>query len=123
MLTIRSSWADIFWFSLFHEIGHLLLHSKQTVFLEGDIRENDLNKPERQADRFAADVLIPPNEYKSFLKAKVFYPEDIEIFAQRLGIHPGIVVGRLQHDGRFKSSWHNRLRSRYEWKNRGDTSN
>ncbi|MFQ5707685.1 MAG: HigA family addiction module antitoxin [bacterium] len=118
MLTIRCSWADIFWFSLFHEIGHLLLHSKQMVFLEGDDREHELDKPEKEADRFAADILIPPEDYKSFLKAKAFYPRDIEIFACRLGIDPGIVVGRLQHDGYFENSWHNRLRSRYEWENR-----
>jgi len=118
MLTIRGSWADMFWFSLFHEIGHILLHGKQIVFLEGDNREHELDKPEKEADRFAVDKLIPPDDYKSFLKAEAFYPQDIEIFARRLGIDPGIVVGRLQHDGYFENSWHNDLRSRYEWKNR-----
>lgn len=118
MLTIRGSWADIFWFSLFHEIGHILLHGKQIVFLEGDNREHELDKPEKEADRFAADKLIPPDDYNSFLKAEAFYPRNIEFFARRLGIDPGIVVGRLQHDGYFENSWHNDLRSRYEWKNR-----
>jgi len=118
MLTIRGSWADIFWFSLFHEIGHLLLHGKQMVFLEGDNRQHELDKPEKEADRFAADILISPDAYRSFLEAEAFYPKDIEIFARRLGIDPGIVVGRLQHDGYFENSWHNHLRSRYEWKSR-----
>jgi HTH-type transcriptional regulator/antitoxin HigA len=54
MLTIRGSWADIFWFNLFHEIGHLLLHGKQMVFLETDDRENELDKAEQEADQFAA---------------------------------------------------------------------
>jgi len=118
MLTIRGSWADIFWFSLFHEIGHLLLHGKQMVFLEGDNRQHELDKPEKEADRFAADILISPDAYRSFLEAEAFYPKDIEIFARRLGIDPGIVVGRLQHDGYFENAWHNHLRSRYEWKSR-----
>ncbi len=118
MLTIRGSWADIFWFSLFHEIGHLLLHGKQMVFLEGDNREHELDKPEKEADRFAADLLIPPDEYEFFLKAEAFYPQDIELFAHQLEIDPSIVVGRLQHDGYIKNSWHNHLRTRHEWKNR-----
>ena len=123
MLTIRGSWADIFWFSLFHEIGHLLLHSKQMVFLEGDNQEHEFDEPELEADRFAADILISPEEYDSFLNAKAFYPKDIELFANRLGIDPGIVVGRLQHDGYIENSWHNHLRSRYEWKNIQVTDN
>ena len=114
MLTIRGSWADIFWFSLFHEIGHLLLHGKQMVFLEVENREHELDKPEKEADQFAADILIPPDDFEVFLNAKAFYPQDIEVFARHLGIDPGIVVGRLQHDGNFKNSWHNHLRSRYE---------
>ena len=36
MITIRGRWADMFWFSLFHEIGHILLHSKQQVYIESD---------------------------------------------------------------------------------------
>ncbi|MCD6116948.1 HigA family addiction module antidote protein [bacterium] len=116
MLTIRGSWADIFWFSLFHELGHLLLHSKQMVFLEEDNGEYNSDKHEKEADRFAADILIPPDNYKSFLKARHFYPQDIKIFANSLKIDLGIVVGRLQHDGYLKNSWHNNLRVRYEWK-------
>ncbi len=118
MLTIRGSWADIFWFSLFHELGHLLLHGKQMVFLEGDTWEDELDKPEKEADKFAGDRLIPPVEYKSFTKKGDFYPQDITTFARHLRIDPGIVVGRLQHDGYIESSWHNGLRSRYEWKDR-----
>jgi HTH-type transcriptional regulator/antitoxin HigA len=118
MLTIRGSWADIFWFTLFHEIGHLMLHGKQMVFLEGEIREHEFDNPENEANRFAADKLIPPNEYDVFLKANAFYQQDIERFARRLGIDPGIVVGRLQHDGHIENSWHNNLRSLYEWQNK-----
>ncbi len=115
MLTIRGSWADIFWFSLFHEIGHLLLHSKQMVFLETDDRENELDKDEQEADQFAANILIPPNDYNAFVRNGLFYPQNIEEFAGNLGIDPGIVVGRLQHDGHIENSWHNKLRTKYVW--------
>ena len=118
MLTIRGRWADTFWFSLFHELGHLLLHSKQIVFLEDDAHEHETDKSEQEADGFAANILIPPDEYKLFLKAGAFYPQDIKKFARHLRIDPGIVVGRLQHDDYLKPSWHNQLRSRYKWKNK-----
>ncbi len=115
MLTIRGSWADIFWFSFFHEIGHLLLHDKDKVFLEEDNHKSDFLKYEKEADIFAANTLISLNAYLDFVNAGSFYSDDIERFSRSLEIDPGIVVGRLQHDGHIKNSWHNKLRSRYEW--------
>jgi len=117
MLTIRGSWADIFWFSLFHEIGHILLHGKKMVFLEEVNKTCELGNFEKEANTFAVDVLIPPGDYKSFLDAGSFYSRDIISFARHLGIDPGIVVGRLQHDDKILRSWHNNLRTRYRWEN------
>lgn len=117
MLTLRGSWADIFWFSLFHELGHILLHlSKQEVILESDEVESANQAYEREADQFAADTLIPPDAYKSFVESGAYYRDKLESFASQAGIDAGIVVGRLQHDGHIKNSWHNQLRSRYGWK-------
>ncbi len=116
MLTNRGKWADIFWFTLFHEIGHLLLHSKSMVFLESE-EKMELDEREMEADNFAKNILIPPDKYKIFIEAESFYPENIKIFAADLGIDPGIVVGRLQHDGIIKNSWLNDIRSKYEWGN------
>jgi HTH-type transcriptional regulator/antitoxin HigA len=119
MLTLRGSWADIFWFSLFHELGHILLHlSKQEVILESDEVEPENQAHEREADQFAADTLIPSEAYKNFVESGSFYRGDIQRFASQVGIDAGIVVGRLQHDGYIQNSWHNQLRSRYEWKRR-----
>ncbi|MBN1540675.1 HigA family addiction module antidote protein [candidate division KSB1 bacterium] len=115
MLTIRGSWADIFWFSFFHEIGHLLLHDKTTVFLEDDRPKNDFPRFEKEADHFAANTLIQQNAYLDFVKTGSFFSDDIELFARSLEIDPGIVVGRLHHDGYIMNSWHNKLRSKYEW--------
>ncbi|NUM73322.1 HigA family addiction module antidote protein [candidate division KSB1 bacterium] len=113
MLTLRGSWADIFWFSLFHELGHILLHlSKQDVILESDEVESANQAYEREADQFAADTLIPPDAYKNFVESGAYYRGNLESFASQAGI----VVGRLQHDGHVKNSWHNQLRSRYGWK-------
>jgi HTH-type transcriptional regulator/antitoxin HigA len=115
MITIRFKWADIFWFSLFHEIGHILLHGKQAVILEdgaGDERE-------AEADQFAADTLIRQEDYQLFVRRGAFYPHDISAFARKIGIAPGIVVGRLQHEKRLRQQWANSLRVRYEWRRAG----
>jgi HTH-type transcriptional regulator/antitoxin HigA len=116
MMTIRYSWADIFWFTLFHEIGHLLKHKRQLVILEGDIDDPEYLQMENEANKFAAEILISPSEYTTFIKNSRFYKDDINAFATYLEISPGIVVGRLQKDGLIDPSWHNGLRSRFKWK-------
>ena len=113
MMTLRYKWADVFWFSLFHELGHILLHERQAVILEDDDGDSAHKAVEEEANRFAADTLIQPGAYKAFLKAGRFFAEDIKHFAKQVGIPPGIVVGRLQKEGRIKSSWHNGLRRRF----------
>ena len=116
MMTIRYRWADIFWFTLFHEIGHLLRHKRQLVILEGEIDDPEYLKMEDEADKFAAEILIPPSEYTTFIRNSRYYKDDIETFAAHLGISSGIVVGRLQKEGLIEPSWHNGLRTRFEWK-------
>jgi len=111
MITIRGKYADIFWFSLFHEIGHILLHGRQAVILEN----NDGNSLETEADEFASDVLIPPDDYRTFIEQASFYPNDIESFAKRIKIDPGIVVGRLHYEKRLPQAWGNKLRTLYDW--------
>lgn len=115
MVTIRGRWADIFWFSLFHEIGHILLHGRQNVILEDDGED----RLEREANAFASNTLIPSGQYNSFIQRNSFYRNDIERFAGDVGIDPGIVVGRLQHDHKLPPDWENKLRSRYDWKQSG----
>jgi HTH-type transcriptional regulator/antitoxin HigA len=114
MMTLRYKWADIFWFSLFHELGHILLHNRQAVVLEGDDIDPEKKLIEEEADRFAADTLIPPGDYKAFVDNGRFFAQDIERFAAQMGISRGIVTGRLQKEGRIKPSWHNDLRVRFQ---------
>lgn len=116
MMTIRYKWADIFWFSLFHELGHILLHGRNMVILEGLEGDQKHKKQEDQADIFTADTLIPLKAYKSFVAGAGFFPDDIRRFSDQINIHPGIVVGRLQNDGFLKKEWHNGLRVKFEWK-------
>lgn len=110
--SIRYKWDDIFWFSLFHEIGHILLHGKDTVFIEygtdGD------NEQEQEANQFACDQLIPPPAYREFLaRTPVLTKEAVRAFAREQGIAASIVVGRLQHEGRLPYARCNDLRTRF----------
>ena len=115
MLTIRGRWADIFWFSLFHELGHILLHGRRDIFIENDSFSTEQAAREEEANKFARDYLISPVEYEQFVSGGDFYPQAISAFAREIGINAGIVVGRLQHDGHLRQAWGNRLRTRYEW--------
>ncbi|MBN2566058.1 MAG: HigA family addiction module antidote protein [Candidatus Eisenbacteria bacterium] len=114
-MTIRGAWADIFWFSLFHELGHLLLHDKRDVILESDDTDPLAQEREAQADAFARDALIDPRDYERFVRRDDFMSPSVKRFAAAVGLAPGIVVGRLQHDGHLRHKWGNDLRVRYKW--------
>lgn len=114
MMTIRGSWADIFWFSLFHEIGHILLHDKRRIFLEDGNADAETIIQERQADEFASNILIPAGAYAEFTEQGDFSVLSIQGFARKIGIAPGIVNGRLQHD-KYLAPHFNMLREQYKW--------
>ena len=110
-LSIRGAYSDIFWFTFFHEIGHILLHGKKSTFIEID--NND--ELELQADSFAVDTLIPSSKYKAFISGSFESSESIIKFAKSVGIDPCIVVGRLQHDKLIKHYEYNELRTKLCW--------
>ena len=104
-LTVRGKDADKFWFSLFHEIGHILCgHLDQ---------EKTDDKYEDVANAFARDTLISQNAFNCFVKNQSFTEEKIVAFASEIGIDPGIVVGRLQKEGYINFSWYNGLKTKY----------
>ncbi len=110
---------DQLWFTFFHEGGHVLKHGKREVFLENDGPEN---AKEREADRFAASMLIPSSAYQQFARRVRFSQTDIRRFATEIGIAPGIVVGRLQHDGKLPYTHCHDLKRRFQWAQPGESS-
>jgi HTH-type transcriptional regulator/antitoxin HigA len=92
-LSDRYKKDDHFWFTFFHEAAHLLLHSKKETFID-DGSENDILEDE--ADKFARSLLIPPDRAHELHSLGT--DADVKRFATDIGIAPGIVVGRLQHD-------------------------
>ena len=115
VLTARHKSDDHLWFSLFHEAAHVLLHGKKTVFVETDTKGED-SQTELEADRWARDFLVPRAQWERLLATAIRNPDSVRRFAEEQGIAPGIVVGRLQHEGHLP--WGtplNRLKVRLEW--------
>lgn len=90
MVNDRMHYADTFWLTLFHEIGHIL---------NGDLGVSFHDEAEDEADRYARMKLIPQEPYEQFIKKHGFYDESVICqFAREIDRDPGIVLGRLLRD-------------------------
>ena len=122
-LTLRYKTDDQLWFTLFHEIAHILLHrNKYTIIVDNafeDLSDNVIDplmqQFETEANRFAADVLIPPRALTNFIRNEAFTNDSIHEFAEAIGVGPGIVVGRLQHEGLLSHHQGNTLKQKLDW--------
>jgi hypothetical protein len=116
-LSARYLSDDHFWFSFFHEAGHVLMHDPTSVFI--DELERNAARPSSQfeieADAFATNVLVPVDVRERLLKERPT-PALLHRIAKELEISTGILVGQLQFHGtlRFNSPF-NRLKKRYRW--------
>jgi Zn-dependent peptidase ImmA (M78 family) len=108
-LSDRYKHEDNFWFAFFHEAAHILLHSKKETFIDDGSEDDEL---EAEANRFAANTLIAPADAASL--GALASDLDVELFADRVGVSPGIVVGRLHNDGLWDWGKGNHLRRRVE---------
>ena len=106
-LTVRGKDADKFWFSLFHEIAHII---------NGDIGKSEgiSECDEVKADIFSKNILIPEDEYKKYIQIGSFSRDSIVKFSNEIGIDSGIVVGRLQKDNFIQYNWYNDLKCKYQ---------
>ncbi len=109
-MTIRGKYVDIFWFSLFHELAHVI--NKDFLINQDDISTTNLL--EENADRFAMNALIDSGLYSKFIAEDNFTDEKIITFAKTVKVLPTIVAGRLMKEGYIP--WNkNHLRTKYEW--------
>ncbi|MEX2302674.1 MAG: HigA family addiction module antitoxin [Bryobacterales bacterium] len=122
-LTLRYKWDDQFWFTFFHEVGHLLLHRTKRPFVVDNADEDlsdrvvdpEMQQIEAEANRFSADTLIPPMALGAFIRAGEFTNESLYEFSETVGVGPGIVVGRLQHEGVLEPHQGNALKQKLDW--------
>lgn len=111
LLSFRGLSDDKFWFTLFHEIGHLLLHEKRT-FVDADI--DDVNELEREANEFALRCIIPDQDQDE-LEELGTSRDKVLRFSVRVGIAPGLTVGQLQHRRIIRHDQLNYLKRRWRW--------
>jgi len=109
-LTIRNKFVDIFWFTLFHELAHVIYGD----YKHRNPSKEDNDRYEARANTFAANFLIDNEKYQEFIEKNNFTKESVEHFASINGVIPSIVYGRLMKDGHMNwNKSYNRLR--YDW--------
>lgn len=117
-LTLRGARADTFWFTLFHEIAHIINGDYKAKFVDF---ASESSEAEAKADSFARDFLIPPKEYLSFIQGhRILGWADIEEFARKIEVQPFIVLGRLQKDQILDWSDYASYVVKYKWLNTED---
>jgi HTH-type transcriptional regulator/antitoxin HigA len=112
VLSFRHLSDDQFWFSFFHEIGHLLLHGDRSTFVDGDAA--DLTEKEKEANAFSESLLVPHSRQDELSRLRP-RARDVIKFAVSVGISPGTVVGQMQHRRMIGPQQLNFLKRRYEW--------
>ncbi len=110
----KSCYADEFWFSLFHEIKHILQQKLKMTIVNSTVCDYVDEFLEVEADEFASNYLISRDAYQEFVSSADFTENSIVAFAQKNDIHAGIVVGRLQNDKLIPASKYNKLRVKYD---------
>lgn len=107
--------ADVFWFSFFHETKHVFQRKLKTTFVScSDTEMVEINKKlEEEADNFSANYLIKKEDLVKLSPTKYITDEEIKDFAKKIGIHPGIVAGRLQHEGILSMTRCAKLKTKY----------
>ncbi len=114
-LSLFGKTNDRFWFSFFHEAAHILLHAddRKSVWLDDAGNRPGAEEAETEADRWAADCLIPPSHAVELQRLRD--QRAVRGFADRVGVHPGVVVGRLQHERLLAFGQMNGLKARFEF--------
>jgi HTH-type transcriptional regulator / antitoxin HigA len=115
-LSLRYKTNDQLWFTFFHEAEHILRHRRTKGFVECDGAA--LDREEIEANESAGARLIPPGDLQQFVSncRHAVSGERVAAFADKIGIAPGIVVGRLQHDKVIPYRNLNQLKVRLAWK-------
>ena len=118
-LSLRGKTDDRFWFTLFHQLAHVLLHGRGEVFIESTGRRDDADTAakEHEADQFAGRWLIPSAHAHRLSDLRSL--EDVRRFAAEIGVSPGVVVGRLHHDRLRPWNWGAGLKARVDFVDEG----
>lgn len=122
-LSLYGKTNDKFWFSFFHEAAHILLHAnskeeKKSIFLDDPNAAHTDDPREHEANTWSGNWLIPAQYAQTLATLKT--KTTVTDFARQIGVHPGIVVGRLQHDKLIEPSWMNDLKQSFRFNDAND---
>lgn len=112
LLSFRFRADDQFWFTVFHELGHLLLHGDKTFIDDGAASSHD--RYEDEADAFASSWIIPANRRSEYERLGTDR-DSITRFSVSIEVGAGLVVGQLQHDDRLGFERHRKLKRNWTW--------
>ena len=111
LLSFRHRADDQFWFTVFHEMGHLILHGAHT-FVDGDGTPED--EREREANQFASQCIIPADRFAEFADLSADRDSVIR-FSVSIGVSPGLTVGQMQHRRMIPFNRLNSLKRHWTW--------
>lgn len=99
-MTLRRDTLDNFWFTLLHEIAHVVLHYRTglSIGFFDDIEHTAVDEMEDEANEFASNMLVPDEKWNKSPARIATKPEIIEKFAREQKIHPAILFGRIQKE-------------------------
>ena len=111
-LSLRFDRLDSFWFTLGHEWSHIKHRDLAPIDSDigSDSPQEEKSPMERRADAESAGLFIPPEELESFIRrvGPLYSKEKINQFANRIKMHPSIVIGQLKHRGEIGQTAHNK---------------
>lgn len=110
IMTVRHKFADVFWFTLFHEIGHIINGDIDGLLVDYESSDSEL---EDRADEFAASTLMDSVQYRIFTQAGDFTLQSIHRFCLEQEIPVYLLIGRLQRDRHIEYRQYNQEKVRY----------
>lgn len=99
-MTLRHDRLDNFWFVLMHELAHVAKHLDEAhpLFTDNLDSPDEQDRKEREADDMAGEALIPQTTWEKSIARNSHHPKDVIALAEKLGVHPAIVAGRVRHE-------------------------
>ncbi len=104
-LSLRFPRLDYFWFTLLHELAHLVLHHdqlKEPVYFDVEAGE-EKNRDEMAANRLAKDSIVGRESWRNCEPKYDTSDQAVRDYAAEQGVHPALVAGLLRKEsGNYK---------------------
>lgn len=113
LLSFRGLSDDKFWFTVFHELGHLILHGAKT-FVDSDMHGDDLDECENEANEFASRMIVPEQRVEEFRSLPIDRTKMLR-FSGKVGVSIGLLVGQMQHRKMIRPDQMNYLKRHWKW--------